>query len=78
VASNVIPFRDPSLPAVGAERLMAIRAYRAGCREIAAKAVAQAFSATAKISGTEKIGINDAHPLFIAAMRRELRKTGLF
>jgi hypothetical protein len=77
-AATVIPFRDPSLPAVGAERLLAIRAYRAGCREIAATAVAQAFSETATIAGAEKIGINDAHPLFIAAMRRELRKTGLF
>jgi hypothetical protein len=78
MVSNVIAFRDPYLPAAGTERLAAIRAYRAGCREIAAKTVAQAFSATARIAGAEKIGIDDAHPLFIAAMRRELRKTGLF
>jgi hypothetical protein len=38
MASNVIPFRDPYLPAAGAERLVARRAYRAGCKAIAAEA----------------------------------------
>jgi hypothetical protein len=78
MASNVIPFPDPYLPATGAERLAAIRAYRAGCREIAARAVAQAYSAAANIPGAKKIGTDDAYPLFVAAMRRELRKSGLF
>lgn len=78
MTSNVIPFRDPSLPAVGIKRIAAIRAYRAGCKEIAAKTVAQAFSAAGRIPGAEKISIDDALPLFVAAMRRELRKTGLF
>jgi hypothetical protein len=79
--SNVIPFRSPDAPAEGAERLAAIRAYRAACREVAAETVADAFSAAskaAKVPGVRSLGCDDALPLFVAAMRRELRKSGLF
>jgi hypothetical protein len=48
------------------------------CKEIAARSVAQAFSAAAKIPGAQNIGLDDAHPLFVAAMRRELRQSSLF
>jgi hypothetical protein len=78
VSATVIPFRDPSLPAAGIERLAAIRAYRAACREIARKKVGEAFSATIKVRGSRKLSLEDAYPLFIAAMRRELRNSGLF
>jgi hypothetical protein len=44
MASNVVPFRDPDLPASGVEGLALRRKYRAGCKEIAAKAVSQAFA----------------------------------
>jgi len=74
MAENVIPFHDPSLPAEGLERLAARRKYRAGCKAIAASAVSRAFSETTKIPGTKKIGCEDALPVFVAAMRRELRK----
>ena len=75
---NVIPFRDPSMPAVGADRLAARRIFRAHCRSIAARTVAQAFSEASKTPGTTKLGCDDALYVFVAAMRRELRKTGLF
>jgi hypothetical protein len=78
MTSNVIPFRDPDLPLVGAERLTARRAYRAGCKAIAAAAVAEAFSAAGRVPGIGRLGCDDALPVFVAAMRRELRKTGLF
>jgi hypothetical protein len=56
---------------------MARRAYRAACKTLAAKTVAQAFSESFKTSGTGKLSIEDAFPLFVAAMRRELRKSRL-
>lgn len=78
MASNVVPFRDPYLPLVGAERLAPRRVYRASCKVIAAKAVAQACSEAAKTPGAGKLSCEDTLPLFVAAMRRELRKSGLF
>jgi hypothetical protein len=79
MGSNVIPFRDPYLPATGPERLAARRAYRAGCKVIAAEAVAQAFRAAGRVPGVgHRLGCDDALPIFVAAMRRELRKSGLF
>ena len=76
--SNILPFRDPDAPLLGLERLAARRIFRAGCKAIAARAVAQLFSEACKVRGTEGLGTQEALPLFVAAMRRELRKSGLF
>jgi len=78
MADNILPFRDPAVPAGGPERLAARRAYREVCQAIAAQIVADAFSLTCKSPGASVIGCSDALPIFVAAMRRELRKTGLF
>jgi hypothetical protein len=78
MSSNVVPFRDPYLPLEGAERLQSRRIYSAACRTIAPEYVAKAFAATFKTPGTWKLGCDDALPVFVAAMRRELRKSGLF
>ena len=75
---NVIPFRYPYLPLEGAERLAARRMYREACKSIASEYVAKAFAASSTTPATGKLGCDDALPVFVAAMRRELRKTGLF
>jgi hypothetical protein len=75
---EVIRFHDPSLPLTGNERLVARRAYRKGCRAVATVAVAHAFSVAAKLPGVDRLGCDDVLPIFVAAMRRELRKTGIF
>lgn len=71
---NVIPFKDPCAPVTGTARLKARRAYRAACNAIAVDVVASAFSATARAPGVEGLGVDDAVPLFVAAVRRELRR----
>jgi hypothetical protein len=76
--ASILPFRDPSLPLTGVERLAARRVYRASCKAIAAKAVTQAFSEANKTPGCGKLSVEDALPVFVAAMRRELRRTELF
>jgi hypothetical protein len=76
--ASILPFRDPALPLEGAERLAARRVFRASCKAIAAKTVAEAFTKAFKTPGTGKLGCDDALRVFVAAMRRELRKTGLF
>ena len=78
MAGKVILFRNPDLPLEGSGRLRARRAYRVGIKGIAALAVAQAFTKACEIKGTKGLGIDDAAPMFVAAMRRELRKSGLF
>lgn len=76
---NVIQFSDYlDLPLEGVASLAARRALRAGCKEIAADAVAQAFNQTCKIPGVGKVDCFVAQRVFVAAMRRELRKSGLF
>ena len=45
---------------------------------VTALAVAEAIRKSGKIHGSSNIGINDAYPLYFAAMRHELRKSGLF
>lgn len=67
--SKVIPMFPPE-PAL-AERLAARRAYRKRCRDVASVFVAKAFSASAE---GIPIGVEEALPLFVAAMRREMRK----
>jgi hypothetical protein len=42
----------------------------------AADAVAKAFSAASRQSDCRRIDLSDAVPLFVAAFRRELRKSG--
>jgi hypothetical protein len=60
------------------ERLEARRAYRLICRNIATAAVSKAFTDTLKSSGSLPVYVDDAASIFVAAMRRELRTTGLF
>lgn len=78
MADNVIVFRDPSLPAEGIERLIARRVLREGCKKIAADMLAKAMKQAFSLPGVGKLGTEDALPVFMAAMRRELRRSGLF
>lgn len=55
-------------------RRAARRAFRVACNAIAVDFVAAAFGAAGRAPGTEGLGIDDAVPLFVAAMRRELRR----
>jgi hypothetical protein len=76
MASSVVSFRDPDLPLEGVERLAGRRGVpgqlqgnrRQDCRA----------SPHQSIQGTGKLGCDDALPVFVAVMRRELRKTGPF
>jgi hypothetical protein len=74
--SKVIPFRDPEAALEGAERKAAIKAYWKAAEAIAAQTVAKAFSAVSRQPGCRRLGIDDALPLFLAAFRRELSKSG--
>jgi len=77
--ADILRFRDPDRPLEGIERLAVRRVYRANCKAVAAMAVAQALTETHKTApGTGKLSVEDTFPLFVAAMRRELRKSGLF
>lgn len=67
--SVVIPFRDPCPKS----KLAARRAYRRGCRQLAAVAFAEAFSKTLKLPAIAQTDIGDAISIFAAAMRRELK-----
>jgi hypothetical protein len=58
--------------------LSAIRACRAACKAIATKTVSQALSEAGKTPGVGKLDFYRVQLLFVAAMRRELRKSGLF
>ena len=62
----------------GVQRLAARRIYREACKAIASEYVATAFATASKTPGTGKLGCDDVLSVFVAAMRRELRKTGLF
>ena len=77
MTAAILPFHlgksaEPSPVAQRAAR----RLYRERCREMATSAVATAFSESAK--GIADLGVDDALPIFVAAMRRELRRSGLF
>jgi len=75
MSAKIIPLFPDEMPRPFAERLTARRAYRVRCRQVAAEFVAAAFA----VSGENvPIGIDDAVPLFVAAMRRELRKAWQF
>lgn len=73
MTAKILNFAAPSVPLK--ERLAVRRAYRKRCRQIAAESIAAAFRESGK--GTS-IGIDDAVPIFVAAMRRELKRSGMF
>jgi hypothetical protein len=73
---TVIAFRVPDAPLEGAERHAAIAAYWKAAEAIAADTVAKAFSAASRQPDCRRIDLNDAVPLFVAAFRRELSKSG--
>lgn len=75
---SVIPFRDPSAPLPFKKRIAARKAYREGMATLAQRAVEDAFVASARLLGADGILLEDAMSLFVAAMRRELRRTGTF
>ena len=78
MSAVVLPFRASPPKISRAERIAARRTYRKGCADLAAQAVAQAFTESGTLPGTQGLGVDDAFPIFVAAMRRELRKSGLF
>jgi hypothetical protein len=71
MSAVVVPLfgQEPSL----ADRLKVRRAYRKRVAELAADYVSNDFLASCR--GID-IGIEDALPLFVAAMRKQLRKSG--
>lgn len=71
MSAKVIPLFQPMKQPSLTERLAARRIYRQRCKEMCGSLVARAFTASAR--GID-IGCDDAVPLFLAAMRRELRK----
>lgn len=66
---NVVPMFPPRRPL--RERLAARRAYRERMKQVAAAYVAEAFNSSGK---GLNIGCEEALPLFMAAMRREILK----
>ena len=68
--STVIPFRDPRPKAMLASR----RAYREGCKDLAAAAFAEAFNRSLRLPNISQIYLHDATSIFVAAMRRELKQ----
>jgi hypothetical protein len=68
--SIVIPFRDPRPKAMLASR----RSYREGCKQLAAAAFAEAFSKSLRVPNISQIYMHDATSIFVAAMRRELKR----
>jgi hypothetical protein len=72
---KVVAFRDPEAPQSLAQRLAIRRAYRIRCKAVAEEFVAQAFSESYR--GVEGLGGDYTMPIFVGAMRRELRRTGL-
>jgi hypothetical protein len=73
---NVIALKGPEAPLTLAVRLAVRRAYRMRCKAVAELYVAQAFSESYR--GVEGLGSDYTMAIFVAAMRRELRRTGLF
>lgn len=80
MSAQIIPFPPPPAPEPPlAERLAARRAYRQQCRELASCVIPAAFSDSWLHDARFKdLGIGEALPLCVAAMRRELRKSGLW
>jgi hypothetical protein len=79
VSAIIIPFDNSSAncePTL-AERLAARRIYRADCKALAAEAMARAFNLSCKLPCAAAVGLDDALPIFVAAMRRELQSSGI-
>jgi hypothetical protein len=70
VSAKVIPFRDTRVPKMLASR----RDYREGCKQLAAAAFAEAFSKSLRVPNISQIYMHDATSIFVAAMRRELKR----
>jgi hypothetical protein len=79
MSARIIPFPagSPEPEPAFSERIAARRAYRAGMKRVAEMTMCAAFTQAGKIPGSRGIGVDVALPIFVAAMRRELRKTGL-
>lgn len=78
MTAAILPFRDLGVSAEPspAARRAARRLYRERCRDMATGLVGAALSESCK--GIADLGVDDALPIFVAAMRRELRRSGLF
>ena len=75
---NVIAFPSPQDDPTLEQRLAARKVCRAALRMFASAAVARDFSQAGKLPGARELGVDDVLPMFVAAMRRELKKSGLF
>ena len=73
---NIVPFRTPDAPIEGAERKAAIKSYWKAAEVVAERTICEAFSKAFRMPGCNRIDLNDAVPLFVAAFRRELDKSG--
>ena len=78
MSAAILPFKLGSQEPSGKDYLAARRAFREDCKVLASIAGAKAFSESAKLAGAKTLGIDDAAHVFVAAMRRELRRSGLF
>jgi hypothetical protein len=76
MSAQVIPFRDPAAPLEGKSRDAAREACRARLKVIALKAVCDAFSAFCEVPEASQLSVNDTVPMFVAAMREQLAKSG--
>lgn len=74
--SNVVSFRSPRM--THAERLAARRVYRKGLQALAMAVVSEGFARSAHRPGAGAVDAGDTQVMFTAAVRRELRRTGLF
>lgn len=71
MSAKVIPFRDTSLRKMLASR----RTYREGCKQLAAAAFAEAFNSSLRQQPSiSQLYLHDATSIFVAAMRRELKR----
>jgi hypothetical protein len=79
MSAIIIPFRNSPIDCepAPAERLAARRIYRAGCKALSAEAIGHAFSMACKLPSAGPTGLDDALAIFVAAMRRELRESGM-
>lgn len=74
--SNVIPFRDPYAPLEGEARDTALATYREYLKATVRDTVGRAFSQSLRLPECRRLGISDATPAFVEAMRDELGRMG--
>jgi hypothetical protein len=77
MSADVIRFRDPDAPLDGQARDAALKLLRDVCREIAAQAVSRGFTEVCKTPGCGELSIEDALPVFVEAMRRQLSRADI-